>query len=113
MHEIAFSPLLARTSLRNLPAIDAQAGTSKATASNIVFPPEHLKALHPDRTLVVGMRGAGKTYWCNALLDTKMRELLGVVLPDMRLGQFTHCSPGFGIDPLSRTARIFRIAHQF
>ena len=100
MHEIAFSPLLARTSLRNLPAIDAQAGTSKATASNIVFPPEHLKALHPDRTLVVGMRGAGKTYWCNALLDTKMRELLGVVLPDMRLGQFTHCSPGFGIDPL-------------
>lgn len=40
------------------------------------LPASHLKALQPDAMLVVGMRGAGKTFWWAALQDSTNRKLL-------------------------------------
>lgn len=41
--------------------------------SEIFAPQEHSAALDPDRTLVVGNRGVGKTFWSTALADRDAR----------------------------------------
>ena len=41
--------------------------------SEIFAPQEHGAALDPDRTLVIGNRGVGKTFWSTALVDDNTR----------------------------------------
>lgn len=42
-------------------------------ATDIFFPSAHIRALALDRPLVVGMRGAGKSFWSEVLTDTSLR----------------------------------------
>jgi hypothetical protein len=44
----------------------------------IYLPPSHRRALSPDRPLVLGGRGAGKTFWLESLRDKDKRELVAV-----------------------------------
>ncbi len=46
------------------------------SARFVYLPPSHLKALRPDATVVVGMRGAGKSFWWAALQQPEVRTLL-------------------------------------
>lgn len=46
-------------------------------AGHLYLPATHGKALHPDTMLVEGMRGSGKSFWCAALQDPKLRTLIG------------------------------------
>lgn len=51
-----------------------------------------------DRSVIIGMRGAGKTFWWNALQDTEVRRLVGeaVSRPSATLDANTEVRRGFG-----------------
>ena len=38
-------------------------------ATDVFFPSAHIRALALDRPLVIGMRGAGKSFWSEVLTD--------------------------------------------
>jgi hypothetical protein len=65
----------------------------------IHVPASHAKALHPDTQLVVGMRGAGKSFWWKALQDEKQRQLVAERAPNSGLTKDTKISVGFGETP--------------
>lgn len=75
---------------------DAQAAENAVdlAASSLYVPASHLKALSPDKPLVVGMRGAGKSYWW---LQLQKHELLPLIYGTQHgtVGKI-ECKPGFG-----------------
>ena len=76
----------------------AENATEDLPLNKLYVPPSHRKALSPDHPLVVGMRGAGKTYWWLKLQDEKALQLVFGALKT-RL----ECKPGFSntkTDPL-------------
>ena len=54
--------------------------------SALYNPPGHANALDPQRFIVVGRRGAGKTFWANALVDEKWRDDISRLYPHLELG---------------------------
>ena len=48
--------------------------------TDIFFPPAHVRALALDRPLVIGMRGAGKSFWSEALTNESLRPALSKVV---------------------------------
>lgn len=75
---------------------DAQAAenANELPASNLYIPASHLKALSPDKPLVVGMRGAGKSYWW---LQLQKSDLLPLIYGSQAHSQIQlECKPGFG-----------------
>ena len=44
---------------------------------DVYIPPSHLQALDPDRMVVEGMRGAGKSFWTGVLTNADFRKQLG------------------------------------
>ena len=66
-------------------------------ASSLYIPASHLKALSPDKPLVVGMRGAGKSYWW---LQLQKPELLPLIYGSKTTTSIQiECKPGFGKNP--------------
>jgi len=57
------------------------------------LPAAHIKALHPNSMLVVGIRGSGKSFWWAALQQKEHRALLGERL---NISATTIISTGFG-----------------
>ena len=47
----------------------------------VYLPASHRKALEPNASVVVGMRGAGKSFWWAALQDSKIRSLVSHLAP--------------------------------
>ena len=45
-------------------------------ATDIFFPTAHVRALALDRPLVIGMRGAGKSFWSEVLTSTALRPAM-------------------------------------
>ena len=45
--------------------------------SDVYVPVSHLQALHPDRMVVEGMRGSGKSFWTGVLVNPDLRRELG------------------------------------
>ena len=64
-----------RRALAELPA-ETRSGETPALR-DVYLPRSHLKAVHSDSPLVIGMRGAGKTFWWSALQDPDVRGLAG------------------------------------
>ena len=62
----------------------------------VYLPASHLKALRPDSVLISGMRGAGKSFWWNALQDETVRRLLHEVDPKVQIEERTQVAVGFG-----------------
>jgi hypothetical protein len=62
--------------------------------SKLYTPPAHLKALSPDKPLVIGMRGAGKTYWWLQLQEQHARAL--IFGEKSNEGKSLECRPGYG-----------------
>jgi hypothetical protein len=60
-------------------------------------PPSHARALDPDATLVEGIRGAGKSFWCAQLVSTEHREFIYNAFPEARLPVRLKVARGFGI----------------
>lgn len=45
--------------------------------SDVYVPISHLQALNPDRMVVEGMRGSGKSFWTGVLVNPELRRSLG------------------------------------
>ena len=83
-----------REALKNLPQ-ETSHGDSPSVAS-VYLPQSHIKALHPDRLLVTGMRGAGKTFWWSALQQPDIRQYIEENTGDAGLNMDTRVHAGFG-----------------
>jgi len=60
------------------------------------LPATHAKSLRPENMLVMGIRGAGKSFWWSALQNPQHREMFG---PSIGLKKDTIVSIGFGETP--------------
>lgn len=65
---------------------------------HVHVPFSHVKALRLESSLVVGTRGAGKTFWSAALTDPEIRASLGSAVPDLSRVEVV---VGFGERPRS------------
>ncbi|MFW5640669.1 MAG: hypothetical protein ACOC0H_05855 [Thermodesulfobacteriota bacterium] len=66
---------------------------------NTFTPAGHARALHPDAMLVVGIRGAGKSFWWAVLQDAEHRRMVANVMPKSGIKEGTRISTGFGERP--------------
>ena len=83
-----------------LEALPDETGHGKPPSlTDVYFPQSHLKALHPDVAVVTGMRGAGKTFWWNALQVEDVRRLIGERFKRTGISGQTELCAGFGISP--------------
>jgi len=75
-----------------------EAAHSEATPEQgpIYMPSAHYKAIALDRPLVVGDRGAGKSFWLKSLVDTNRRELIASVFG---IPALSRCDVMTGFDP--------------
>ena len=62
--------------------------TEPPTPSEIYAPPHHIAALNPDNTLVVGIRGVGKSFWAGALGDSTARQVAADAFPEIGLDRY-------------------------
>lgn len=65
-----------REGFRALPASPSQHSDSAPSPEEIFFPHSHASALDPQRTLVVGNRGVGKSFWAHSLVQNETRALI-------------------------------------
>lgn len=65
-------------------------------SGHIYMPSGHHKAVALDRPLVVGDRGAGKSFWLKSLVDPKRRKLIGNVFD---IPSLLSCEVERGFDP--------------
>ena len=63
------------------------------------LPRSHLKALDPNALVVIGMRGAGKTFWWAALQDPTVRRVIAETEERATLSESTEVVSGFGVLP--------------
>ncbi|MBF0625515.1 MAG: hypothetical protein HQL82_11995 [Magnetococcales bacterium] len=71
-----FTPKALRTLCRSLPgSVEGYFGHPQLQNSHLYLPSSHLRALDPKAPLVVGMRGAGKTFWWQALFNNLNRAV--------------------------------------
>ena len=68
----------ARTARKALAALSegAEYGETPPSPKQVYLPQSHMKAIDPNVSLVIGMRGAGKTFWWGALQDPVVRRLI-------------------------------------
>lgn len=86
-----------RDALRALPDVSAQQDLTPPGPDQLFVPTSHLKALSLDTTVVVGMRGSGKSVWTAALFDEgARRRLIGAGAPAVL--EQTHVRVGFSLD---------------
>jgi hypothetical protein len=64
---LAFDARAARQALARLPELAAQENLIPPELERVYVPIQHAKALHLDASVVVGMRGAGKSWWTAVL----------------------------------------------
>ena len=70
-------------------------GADKAKLQDVFAPTAHSKALDPATTLVLGARGAGKSFWASALYNDDTRQLAAALYPRLGLDRL-RVEIGFG-----------------
>lgn len=70
-------------------------GADKARQRDIFAPTAHSKALDPATTLVLGARGAGKSFWASVLVDDDTRRFAANLYPRLGLDKL-RVEIGFG-----------------
>ena len=88
-----------REALRELPDVVAQEDLKPLGPGELYVPASHTKALGFDATVVVGMRGAGKSVWTAALFDSRSRSRL-IQAGAPRVLESTHVRVGYSVDPM-------------
>lgn len=88
---------LLREALSALPDVVAQEDLKPLGSDELYVPASHTKALGLDATVVVGMRGAGKSVWTAALFDSHTRSRLIQAGAPGVLGR-THVRVGYSVD---------------
>ena len=96
-----------RRALTNLP--DGTFHGGRPEPEEVYLPPSHHRALAPNASVVIGMRGAGKTFWWNALQAPAVRRMLAtrrrpVLFPESTaMGEDAEIAIGFGVAPQPRS----------
>lgn len=62
--------------------------TQPPAPSEIYTPSHHVSALDPDNSLVVGIRGVGKSFWAGALGDRAARAVAAAAYPKVGLDKY-------------------------
>lgn len=102
-----------REALGNLPRTANHRPGEDVRLEEVRTPRTHRSALDPDRALVVGNRGMGKSFWAHALTDPNIRELAAseYKLPSLRQ---TEVLIGFNaaerVDPVAPTPEMLEDA---
>jgi hypothetical protein len=78
-----------REGLAKLPHADNVKPGQQISLAEVYTPPSHRSALDPERTLVVGNRGMGKSFWAHALENQEIRERAVMVYRQPRLRDTT------------------------
>lgn len=78
----------------------SQESLSPPAKNTLYMPLAHVKALHLSASVVVGMRGSGKSYWTAVLASTSHRTHIARTarIPDL---ESTEVCVGFALDPSS------------
>lgn len=90
-----------RRALMHLPDIAAQETLDPPPLSSVYVPQGHQQALSLDSTIVVGMRGAGKSLWTAVLAADPHRRFVASVIKSPGL-QNALVRVGFGLDDSNR-----------
>jgi hypothetical protein len=72
------------------------------SVTEILTPPSRALALDPDYPIVVGARGAGKSFWASVFADDATRRAVAPFYPRLRLSDLV-VRPGF-VDQAISTA---------
>lgn len=94
-----FEPEPTRRSIEEALPEEVSAHGQAPEARYLYVPSGHLQALSPDRSLVTGIRGAGKSVWWAALQSEEHRGVVAAALPRLALEQIAHVAAGFGEAP--------------
>ena len=87
-----------RWAITHLPDVAAQEDLRPPGPGRLYLPSSHKRALSLDTTVVVGMRGAGKSVWTAALFDADARQRLVEEGASQQLA-VSHVLIGFSNDP--------------
>ncbi|MGB9145176.1 MAG: hypothetical protein WCC14_05105 [Acidobacteriaceae bacterium] len=74
-----------RSGLSGLPSDHDAAGEHRPTVDEIFTPEQHANALDPNTTVVVGARGAGKSFWAGVLGQDDTRNATALAYPNLGL----------------------------
>ncbi|HRJ61258.1 MAG TPA: hypothetical protein PKZ97_00055 [Azospirillaceae bacterium] len=75
-----------RAAMAAFPPLESHTPNTAIELDEIYFPKQHAAALDPDRSLVVGNRGMGKSFWASALVNRDARRRIAEAWPQARLG---------------------------
>jgi hypothetical protein len=89
--------IAAREALSLLPDVAAQENLEPPSLAQVFVPEQHRKALAVDASVVVGMRGAGKSWWTAVLNSDRHRAFVADQIGSEVLGRLT-VRVGFGLD---------------
>ena len=64
-------------------AASTATGANRPQASDIFAPEQHVGALDPDTTIVLGARGVGKSFWASVLLHDDTRSVASQAFPNI------------------------------
>ena len=78
-----------RRLLTNLPTDHDADGEHRPAVGDVFAPEQHASALAPSTLIVVGARGAGKSFWAGVLGQSDTRELAAEVYPRLGLDRVT------------------------
>ena len=83
-----------RSGLASLPSDHDAAGEHRPTVRQIFTPEQHSTALDPNTPVVVGARGAGKSFWAGVLGQDDTRAATAVAYPNLGLEKLI-VKPGY------------------
>lgn len=75
--------------MRDLPTDHDADGEHRPTVGDVFAPEQHASALAPSTLIVVGARGAGKSFWAGVLGQSDTRKLAAEVYPRLGLDRVT------------------------
>lgn len=99
MSDYRFSKEIRELIKEALPQDTAVSGQVPALKYTFI-PAGHSRALHPDVMVVVGIRGAGKSFWWTVLQEEEHRRMVAHFLAKSGISEKTKVSVGFGEIPL-------------
>ncbi|NEX21987.1 hypothetical protein G3480_17030 [Thiorhodococcus mannitoliphagus] len=87
-----------RTALAELTPAPSHDATSPPELTKIYAPEGHEAALDPERVMVIGGRGTGKSFWSASLLNNETRAFVARSYPRLRLDQYNVALGFAGVD---------------
>ena len=78
-------PLLVREAFTKLDRDTAHLATNAPRWADVFTPPDHQGALDPDRPMVIGDRGTGKSFWSSVLISNDIRNIVAAEYPKLAL----------------------------